>query len=51
MPYRRQQQQSVVVAENIEDKVTVTVTAKDRIGWNISYDITPAMVSYHRIIL
>ncbi len=43
-PYKRQEQQSVVVAESIEDEVTVTVPAEDRIGWNISYDIEPAMV-------
>ncbi len=45
-PYKRQEQQSVVVAKNIEDEVTVTVPAEDRIGWSISYDIEPAMVYY-----
>ncbi len=42
--HMQQKLPSVVVAENIEDEVTLTVPAEDRIGWNISYDIEPAMV-------
>ena len=49
MPNTRQQRTIVIVAENIEEKVTLTVPAIYRIGWNIDFDITPAVVSYRRI--
>ncbi len=34
MPYRRQELPSVFPAKNIEDEVTVTVPAEDRIEWS-----------------